>query len=282
MGETSLRDLLGVPPGPVDLRAVATRARTGAPGGKEETIAQREQVGKVLADLQERLYAMAQAEGSPKRLLLILQGMDASGKDGAIKRGLGGMNPTWMRITSFGPPTEEELRHHYLWRIRRALPGPGVVGVFDRSHYEDVLAVRVRHLVPEEVWRQRFDEINAFERKLADEGTAIVKVFLHISRDYQLGRQVRRLELVDKRWKFNESDIEDRERWNDFRIAYEEVLERCNTPWAPWFIVPADRKWYRMWAVSRLVEETLRGLDLHYPERRELDVVSLRARLEAS
>jgi polyphosphate kinase 2 (PPK2 family) len=140
----------------------------------------------------------------------------------------------------------------------------------------------VRGLAPEEVWRPRFEEINAFERRLADDGVTIVKVFLHISRDYQRERQLRRLELVDKRWKFDEADLEDRAHWDDYRAAYEEVLERCNTPWAPWFVVPADRKWYRMWAVSRLVLETLRGMDLRYPPRPELDLPELRARLEAS
>jgi polyphosphate kinase 2 (PPK2 family) len=157
-----------------------------------------------------------------------------------------------------------------------------MVGVFDRSHYEDVLVVRVHDLEPEEVWRPRFEEINAFERQLADDGVVIVKVFLHISPDYQLERQTRRLERVDKRWKFAEDDIDDRERWGEFRTAYEEVLERCNTPWAPWFIVPADRKWYRMWAVSQLVRETLWGMGLDWPERRELDVPRLLERLRDS
>jgi PPK2 family polyphosphate:nucleotide phosphotransferase len=281
MGETSVRDLLGVRPGPVDLRAIGTRDTPGDPGGKAAATAAREETGRELADLQERLFAMAEAESSPRRLLLVLQGMDASGKDGAIKRGLGGMNPKWLRIKGFEAPTEEELRHHFLWRIRREVPAPGYVGVFDRSHYEDVVAVRVRGLVPEEVWRPRFEEINAFERQLSDDGVVIVKVFLHISRDYQRERQIRRLERVDKRWKFDEGDLDDRDRWDAFRVAYEEALERCNTPWAPWYVVPADRKWYRMWAVSQLVRETLLDMDLHWPERRELDVPRLVARLRA-
>ncbi|MEA2296752.1 MAG: hypothetical protein QOE86_4391 [Solirubrobacteraceae bacterium] len=282
MGETSLRELLGVKPGPVDLRTIDTRATPGDPGGKEKATAAREQTGRALADLQEQMFAMAAVEDSPKRLLLVLQGMDASGKDGAIKRGLGGMNPKWMHVKGFEAPTEEEARHHFLWRIRREVPAPGIVGVFDRSHYEDVLVVRVYSLVPEDVWQPRFEEINAFERELADDGVAIVKVFLHISRDYQLERQIRRLERVDKRWKFNEADIDDREHWDEFRTAYEEVFERCNTPWAPWYIVPADRKWYRMWAVSQLVKETLEGMRLHSPERRELDIPRLLERLRDS
>src|SRR3712207_1245678 len=159
---TSLRDLLGLPPGPVDLSAIDTRATPGGPGGKEQATAAREETGHALADLQEQLFAMAQVEDSPKRLLLVLQGMDTSGKDGAVKRGLGGMNPKWMRIKGFEAPTEEERRHDFLWRIRREVPEPGMVGVFDRSHYEDVLVPRVRGTAPEEVWRPRYEEINAF------------------------------------------------------------------------------------------------------------------------
>jgi PPK2 family polyphosphate:nucleotide phosphotransferase len=282
MGESSLRELLGVKPGPIDLRSIDTRSTPGSPDGKAAATRAREEVGHRLADLQEQLFAMAETEDSSKRLLIVLQGMDTSGKDGAIKRGLGGMNPKWLHIKGFEAPTEEEERHHFLWRIRRELPAPGIVGVFDRSHYEDVLVVRVHDLVGEDVWRPRFDEINAFERQLADDGVVIVKVFLHISRDYQLERQERRLDRVDKRWKFAEDDIDDRERWDDFRTAYEDVLEQCNTPWAPWFVVPADRKWYRMWAVSQLVKETLEDMDLHWPERRDLDIPRLRERLHDS
>jgi PPK2 family polyphosphate:nucleotide phosphotransferase len=282
---TSLRDLLGPAPGPVDLSAIDTRATPGGVGGapkKEQARAERETTGHALADLQEQLFAMAEVEDSPRRLLLVLQGMDTSGKDGAVKRGLGGMNPKWMHIKGFEAPTEEELEHDFLWRIRRELPAPGVVGVFDRSHYEDVLVPRVRATVPESVWRSRYEEINAFERSLADEGVAIVKVFLHISRSYQKERQLRRLERVDKRWKFDERDLDDRDRWDDFRAAYEEAIERCNAPWAPWFVVPADRKWYRMWAISQLLLETLRDLDPQYPARPELDLPALRRRLHVS
>ena len=278
----SIRAKLGLPPGPVDLSAIDTRATPGDPGGKERATASREATGRQLADLQERLYAQGEAEGSRRRVLLILQGMDASGKDGVIKRGLGGMNASWLRVEAFGPPTDEERNHHFLWRIRRALPEPGQVGVFDRSHYEDVIVPRARELAPESEWQPRYDEINAFERKLAEDGCTIVKVFLHISRDYQLERQLRRLDRVDKRWKFAESDLEDRERWPAFQAAYEDLLERCNTAAGPWFVVPADRKWYRMWAVSQLVLETLRELEPKWPERKELDVPALRERLERS
>ena len=278
----SIRAKLGLPPGPVDLGALDTRATPDDPGGKEAATAAREEMGRELADLQERLLAEAEAEGGRRRVLLVLQGMDASGKDGVIKRSLGGMNPAWLDITGFGPPTEEERGHHFLWRIRRALPEAGRVGVFDRSHYEDVIVPRARELLPESQWRPRHDEINAFEQQLAGDGCTIVKVFLHISRDYQLERQLRRLDRVDKRWKFAESDVADRERWPAFQAAYEEALERCNTAAAPWYVVPADRKWYRMWAVSQLLLETLRELDPQWPERAELDVPALRARLQAS
>lgn len=279
----SIRAQLGLPPGPVDLSAISTNATPDAPkGGKEAARDHRHDTGDVLADLQERLVAEATVSDSRRRVLLVLQGMDASGKDGVIKRGLGGMNAKWLDITGFGPPTQEELDHHFLWRIRKALPAPGHIGVFDRSHYEDVVAVRVRELAPEDVWRPRFEEINAFEQALADDGCTIVKVFLHISRDYQLDRQLRRLDRPDKRWKFAESDLEDRERWDDFQAAYEEAIERTNTDAGPWFVVPADRKWYRMWAVSQLLLETLEDLDPQYPTRPELDLPTLRERLEAS
>ncbi len=282
MAKTSLRERLVVPPGPVDLSTIDTHGKPGGPKGKKAAAAAREDMGKELADLQERLWAEAEEDGSRRRLLLVLQGMDTSGKDGVVKRGLGGMNPKWLHAKGFEAPTEEERAHHYLWRITKELPEPGVVGVFDRSHYEDIVAVRARGLEPEEVWRPRFDEINAFEHQLAEDGVTIVKVFLHISRDYQLERQLRRLDRPDKRWKFDDSDIEDRERWPEYMTAYEEVLERCSTPWAPWYVVPADRKWYRMWAVGQLVLEALREIDPKFPKRAELNLPALRERLERS
>ena len=276
----SLRDLLAVGPAPVDLGAIDTRATPGA-SSREEADASREEIGSELGDLQERLYAQSRV-GDRRRLLVVLQGMDTSGKDGAIKKGLRGTNPKWLSISSFGKPTDEELAHHFLWRVRKQLPAPGIIGVFDRSHYEDVLVVRARNLAPEEVWRPRYEEINAFERQLADDGVTIVKVFLHISREYQKERQLRRLDRVDKRWKFNPGDLDDRDRWDGFQAAYAEVLERCSTPSAPWYVVPADRKWYRTWAVSMLVLETLREMDPQFPPREDLDIEALKARLLAS
>ena len=274
----SLSELLRLPAGPVDLSTIATDDTPGVES-REEADASREDIGSELGDLQERLHAQADVEGDRRRLLLVLQGMDTSGKDGAIKKGLRGMSPTWMHVAAFGKPTEEELRHHFLWRIRKELPEPGVIGVFARSHYEDVLVPRVRELVPEEVWRPRYEEINAFERELSDDGVTIVKVFLHISRDYQKERQLRRLERPDKRWKFNEGDLDDRDRWDGFMAAYEELFERCSTQLAPWYVVPADRKWYRTWAVSKLVLEALQQIDPQYPARDDLDIEALRKRL---
>jgi PPK2 family polyphosphate:nucleotide phosphotransferase len=281
MRETALSELLRLPAGPVDLAATPTSSTPGAPGSKQETKERLEAIGSELADLQEQLWAAAAADGSRRRVLVVLQGMDASGKGGAVEDGLGALNARWVRVVSFGRPTEEELAHHFLWRIRRQLPQEGAIGVFDRSHYEDVVAVRVRGLAPEEVWRPRFEEINAFERDLAGDDVTLVKVFLHISSEYQRERQLRRLDRIDKRWKFSEGDLDDREHWDDYMAAYAEALERCNTAWAPWHVVPADNGWYRKWAVGQLVLETLRSLGLEWPKRPDLDIEALRARLLA-
>jgi PPK2 family polyphosphate:nucleotide phosphotransferase len=277
---SSLREALRLPSGPVDLASIDTRATPLDPGGKDAAPAAMAEQGEALDKLQEQLFAEATVLDSPRRVLVVLQGMDTSGKDGVIRHGLEGMNPSWMHAHSFGPPTEEELAHHFLWRVRNEVPPAGYVGVFDRSHYEDVLVVRVRELVPEEVWRPRYDEINAFERELTEAGVTILKVFLHISRDYQLERQLRRLDRPDKRWKFDASDIEDRKHWVAYQAAYEEAMERCSA--VPWHVVPADRKWYRQWAVGRLLLETLQELDPRFPERPELDLPALRAELERS
>jgi PPK2 family polyphosphate:nucleotide phosphotransferase len=183
-----------------------------------------------------------------------------------------------VQYTAFKKPTPEELRHDFLWRIRKQLPPPGVVGVFDRSQYEDVLVVRVHNLVPESEWEPRYDKINAFEKRLVAQGTTVIKCFLHISFETQRERLLARLANKDKRWKFNEGDIAERAHWTDYITAYEAALERCNTEAAPWFVVPSDDKDYRNWAISELLRETLEELDPKYP-RPELDVESLRARL---
>ncbi len=208
----------------------------------------------------------------------ILQGMDTSGKGGVIEHVFRGVNPAGLSVTAFKQPTEEELAHHFLWRIERHLPHPGHIAIFDRSHYEDVIVVRVHGLVPEDVWRGRYEEIVEFERRVAARGIAIVKVYLHLSFEEQRLRLLARLEDPDKHWKFNPGDLDDRARWPAFMAAYEDAIAHCHTDEAPWYIVPADRKWYRNWAVERLVVETLEEMDPRYP-RPPLDVEALRARL---
>ncbi|MGK5743091.1 PPK2 family polyphosphate kinase [Micromonospora sp. URMC 103] len=269
----SMRKLLRVS-APVDLGAVDPRSTPGLPGPavtgerrKAWARAQVRLVGAELARQQEMLYASAKAAeaGPARRVLLVLQAMDSGGKDGAIKRVAGALNPLGLDIRSFGPPTPEELRHDFLWRIRRALPQPGHVGIFNRSHYEDVLVARVESLVPEATWRARYDEINAFERELTDGGVTVVKVMLHISYAEQGERLLQRLDDPRKHWKYNPSDVDARARWNDYQAAYAEALSRCGTDAAPWFVVPADRKWYRDWAVAHLLRETFDTLRLGYP-----------------
>ncbi|HVF19515.1 MAG TPA: PPK2 family polyphosphate kinase [Mycobacteriales bacterium] len=228
-----------------------------------------------LAELQERLYA----EGA-RSVLLVLQGMDTSGKGGAIKHVAGRLNPLGLRLKAFKAPTSEELRHHYLWRVRRELPRPGEIGVFDRSHYEDVLVVRVRGLVAEDVWSRRYDEINRFEAKAAEAGTVIVKCFLHLSYDEQRERLLARLDEPTKRWKFRAGDLDERAHWTAYHAAYETALARCSTALAPWYVVPADRKWVRNHAISALLLETLAEMAPAYPAP-DLDLAALRTRLEA-
>ncbi|WP_225849356.1 polyphosphate kinase 2 family protein [Streptomyces sp. HPF1205] len=276
-----LRSRLRVPPGggPVRLAAYDTGATPGAPGKKRaqaETARTRER----LASLQERLFAQSTA-GDGRRLLLVLQGMDTSGKGGTVKHVVTGLNPTGVRVTAFKAPTPEERAHPFLWRIRRALPGPGEIGVFDRSHYEDVLIARVHDLVPRATWSRRYAAINRFERSLADEGVTMVKVFLHIGYAEQRDRLLARLDQPHKHWKFDPGDVTERALWPAYQQAYEAVLERCSTQAAPWYLVPADRKWYRNWAVSRLLLEHLEQLGPAYPPA-DFDVAAARARLLAT
>lgn len=222
----------------------------------------------LLQELQQRLYA----DGS-KALLVVLQGMDTGGKDGTIRHVMGAFDPQGVVVTSFKVPTAEELAHDFLWRIHKVAPKKGMVGIFNRSHYEDVGVVRVKSLVPEAVWRERYEQINAFEQTLAAAGTTIVKFFLHISPDEQKERLRERQERPDKQWKFSPGDLEDRKLWPAYMEAYSEALTRCNTPWAPWYVVPADRKWFRNLVVSEVLLQTMRGMDLRYPEPEE-DVAS--------
>jgi PPK2 family polyphosphate:nucleotide phosphotransferase len=270
---TSVRDLLRVDPdGGAILPGIDP---AGTPGVKDREAADAERPGlsERLHGLQERLFV----EGR-RSVLVVLQAMDTGGKDGTIEHVFGTMNPAGVEVAAFKKPTEEELAHHFLWRIERRLPLPGQIMIFNRSHYEDVLVVRVHGLVPEDVWRGRFDEIDDFEARVSSAGTTIVKCFLHISYDEQRERLFARLDDPDKHWKFDEADIDERARWADYQAAYEDVLRRCSTAQAPWFVVPADRKWYRNWAVASLLAETLEEMDPTYP-RPDLDVDALKARL---
>ena len=228
-----------------------------------------------LSRLQERLYA----EGS-RSMLLVLQGMDTSGKGGVIRHVVGMLNPQGCQIASFKRPSEDELKHHFLWRVRRQLPRPGFVGVFDRSHYEDVLIARVRGLAEPAAIERRYAEINRFEQRMVDDGTAVVKCFLHISAKTQKERLLARLDNPQKHWKFNPTDVDERRHWSDYTQAYELALERCSTPETPWFVVPSDHKWYRNWAIAQLLVETLTGIDPQYPPV-DFDVAEQRRRLVA-
>jgi PPK2 family polyphosphate:nucleotide phosphotransferase len=272
-------DLLRVPSGPVDLSALDTRATPGFDGGKAAGRTALAALSPRLSDLQERLHAEGVSGGS-RRLLLILQGMDTSGKGGVIRHVVGQVDPQGCAITSFKAPTKEELAHDFLWRVRRRLPGPGKLGVFDRSHYEDVLIVRVHDLVPRATWMRRYAAITRFEARLADDDTRVVKVFLHISKEEQRQRLLARLDDPTKLWKFNPHDVDERASWADYQEAYAAALERCNTDTAPWYRVPADRKWYRDWAVANLLVEHLEDMKLTWPKA-DFDVEEQQARLLA-
>ncbi|GAA1161449.1 polyphosphate kinase 2 family protein [Nocardioides aquiterrae] len=269
-----------VPSGPVDLAAIPTDATPGFKGGKRDGKAALFAMGDELADLQERLFAEGRATGSRRRVLLVLQGMDTSGKGGTLKHTVGLVDPQGVRITSFKAPTDEERAHHFLWRIRRAVPEPGYLGVFDRSHYEDVLVARVDRLAEPDEIERRYDEINAFERELVDDGTVVVKCMLHISKSTQKERLLRRLDRPDKHWKYNPGDLSARAKWDAYQAAYARMLERTDTHDAPWYVVPSDRKWFRNLAVGQLLLETLREMDPQWPPA-DFDVDAERARLLA-
>ncbi|HEX6500375.1 MAG TPA: PPK2 family polyphosphate kinase [Micromonosporaceae bacterium] len=281
-----LRDVLRLPPGaPVDLSAIDAGSTPGLPDDrkvrehpKRWARADLAAVAEDLASLQERLYATAKVGAGDRRLLMVLQAMDCGGKDGTIKKVAGVMNPEGLRVVAFGTPTPEELSHDFLWRIRRALPEKGYIGVFNRSHYEDVLIARVHNLVPERVWQHRYARINEFERELVDSGCVLLKIMLHISYQEQRRRLLARLDDPTKHWKYNPADIDERAYWSDYQTAYADALSRCGTDVAPWFVVPADHKWYRNWAVSHLLRATLADLGLRYPPA-EFDVEVERARL---
>ncbi|MGC4941593.1 PPK2 family polyphosphate kinase [Kribbella sp. DT2] len=272
-----LLDALRVPAGPVDLSAYDTRATTGFEGSKDDGKLKLEELGAEVSDWQERLFAEGR-KGGNRSVLLVLQGMDTSGKGGVIRHGAGLMDPQGLRITSFKAPTPAEKRRGFLWRIRQALPGPGMIGIFDRSHYEDVLIARVRNLVAPPVWNRRYDQINEFEAELAESGVTILKCFLHISADQQKERLEARLDDPTKYWKYNPGDIDERELWPAYAEAYQAALEKCNGSSAPWYVIPSDRKWYRNWAVTTLLLETLRDLNPEWPAA-DFDVEGEKARL---
>jgi PPK2 family polyphosphate:nucleotide phosphotransferase len=233
----------------------------GAPGDRAATEAATEAQVPRLAEMQDRLWA----EGR-RSLLLVLQGVDASGKDGTIKHVFRGVNPQGVRVATFKEPTHLEQRHDFLWRVHALAPAAGEIGIFNRSHYEDVLVPRVHQLVPASVWRARYAHITAFERLLLHGGTTVAKVLLHVSYEEQGRRLAERLERPDKRWKMSSADLPERGRWDAYQKAYEELVERTSTDEAPWYVVPADHKWYRNWAVTAILVHTLERLDPRYPE----------------
>lgn len=279
---SSTTDLLRVAPGSrPDLAGTDPRSTPGAPGGKAEGRAGLREASHELADLQERLFAEARSGARQRAVLLVLQGMDTSGKGGIVRHVVSAVGAQGASVTGFGVPTEEERAHHFLWRVRRALPDPGLVGVFDRSHYEDVVVVRVDGLVAEDVWRPRYREVVDFEAEVAAAGTRVVKVFLHISHAEQGERLAARLARPDKHWKYSPGDVDARLRWDGYQTAWADAMEATGTGTAPWHVVPADRKWYARWAVAQLLLQSLQELDPVWPTA-SFDVAAEQARLAAT
>jgi PPK2 family polyphosphate:nucleotide phosphotransferase len=277
---TAVSELLRAPTGPLELKSIDTAATPGFSGSKADAAKAVPALAEEISDLQERLFAEGRT-GGHRRLLLVVQGIDTSGKGGTMRHVVGHMDPQGLMIRAFKAPSPEERRHDFLWRIKRALPQPGYIGVFDRSHYEDVLVVRVRKLAHPATIARRYPAINRFEEHLARDGCTIMKVMLHISREEQKSRLLARLDDPTKHWKYNPRDVDERALWDDYQEAYAIAIERTNMPQAPWFIVPADRKWYRNWAISNLLLEQLRALDLHWPMA-QFDVAAERERVSDS
>jgi PPK2 family polyphosphate:nucleotide phosphotransferase len=273
----SLRDALAFADADRKLADIDPSARPFAPAKKRAFARKLEKDAARIASLQDRLWAEA-AVGGSRSVLLVLQGIDTAGKGGTTEHVITACGPIGVQYTGFKQPTPEEMRHDFLWRIRKRVPPPGVLGIFDRSHYEDVLVPRVHQLIPLAECDARYAKINAFERQLAARGTTLVKVFLHISYDTQRERLLARLDNPDKRWKFNEADLDERALWPRYQEAFQAMLERCDTSQAPWYVVPSDSKKYRNWAVGRLLRETFEELDPRYPDA-VLDVAALRKRL---
>jgi len=282
---TVVPDLRSLLAAPADCRIadLDPAASPGFPGaGKADAARLTADLGVRLSDLQERLFAEGKDPQGPGRsVLVVLQGMDTSGKGGTIRHVFGLVDPQGLMLHAFKQPTAEELAHSFLWRIRQHLPTPGMIGIFDRSQYEDVLIARVDGLVPATTWRQRYTLINNFEAKAAAAGTTIVKCFLNVSPDVQKARLLERLDNPAKHWKYSANDVQVRRKWPQYMAAYQDVLNRCNTTVAPWYVIPSDKKWYRNWAVATILAQTLAELDPQWP-RGDFDVATERAAVEAS
>ena len=263
------------------LADVDSRSHPGFDGGKAEGAKALAKGLPRLADLQEQLFAGGRMGADERRILLVLQAMDTAGKGGIVKHVMGAVDPQGVQLVAFKKPTEEELAHDFLWRIHKEVPGPGQIGVFDRSHYEDVLITRVRSIVPRAEIERRYDAINDFERQLTATGTTIIKVMLQISADEQKARLQDRLDRPDKHWKFNPSDIDERLLRGKYQQAFQLVFERTSTPDAPWYVIPADRKWYARLAVQHLLTEALERMRLDWPKA-DYDIEEQKARLAGS
>ena len=276
MAKTSVRELLRASHGDAPRVNLIDLDPSGTPGAKEgKALRKLAKQHTKLFSLQERLWAEQK-----RSVLIAMQGMDTSGKDGTVKHVITGLNPTGVSIHAFKAPTPEELRHNFLWRFKRALPLPGTIGIFNRTYYEDVLVARVKHLVTEDTVERRYGEINRFEQQLVRGNVTVVKLFLHISYEEQKQRLLERLDNPLKHWKFSENDINERAFWDDYTSAYDAALTRCNNKVAPWYIIPANNKWYRDWAVAQILIETLEEMNPQYPMPK-LDVKGLEKRLKS-
>lgn len=248
----------------IQLNDIPTRGEEFYQGDKETAEIEFKALRDEFVELQRRLYAE-----NKQKLLIVLQANDAGGKDSTIRKVTRGVNPQGVRVASFKAPSKEELDHDFLWRIHKAVPATGMIGIFNRSHYEDVLVVRVHDMVPENVWRPRYDHINNFEKLLSDSGTTILKFYLHISKEEQKERFQSRLDDPSKHWKFSMEDLEKRKFWDDYIAAFQDMLNRCSTAYAPWYVIPADQKWYRNLAITRVIVQTLQEMDPQYPRSQE-------------
>ncbi|GAA4369701.1 PPK2 family polyphosphate kinase [Nocardioides caricicola] len=272
-----------------DLEGMDRGAKPGWKAGKKAAGRFCHERGDLLSELQERLFAEGRA-GGKRSLLVVVQGLDTAGKGGVARHVMSKVDPQGVALRSFGAPTDEEKKHHFLWRIKKALPGPGLIGVFDRSHYEDVLVARVDELVPRKTWEQRYDEINAFEADLVASGTTVLKLGLMVSHDEQGLRLMKRLDRPDKHWKYSKNDVPTRAQWDDYQAAYGDVFRRTSTEEAPWYVVPADHKWYARLAITEILTQTLIDMDPEWPQvrwdpevqRRKLAATMSTAALRAS